>query len=432
MIKQLNVAFIKQSLFSETGMLLLTTVSGYAFAYLYLVIMGRTLGPEQFGILGALFAIFYIACLVGQALREGIATNVAEIKTKAGEEAAVSVFKKLAVKLGLLCLIPTAAFLAAAQPIAVFFHVGSVVPVVILGFSLFTALLLDIVLGLLQGLQRFRELGLAGYTLSQGLKLVFGVGLVLAGTGLSGAVVALLVSTTVATIAGFVFIRKRITESTGTSAAKSTPRLSPVLVPALILAVFMAMPTSVDVMLVTHYFGGRDAGLYNAVATLGRVVIFLPMAASFVLLPKATEDHSMGQNTRKILMQSLLYALVLSGGVAVFCWLFPSFIVKIFFGGEYADAGGFIGLYVTAMVLFSLDFVLVHYALAIRNFRLMLFADMVTVLEIAAIIFVHQTLFQVLWILLLGNAAILLFGFSYFALRRNRQDAHSLKGKKIG
>ena len=84
MIK-IGLSSLKQSLASQTGFLLITTVTGYAFAYLYLLVMGRLLGPETFGILGALFSIFYIACLIGQALREAITTNVAEVRTKSSK-----------------------------------------------------------------------------------------------------------------------------------------------------------------------------------------------------------------------------------------------------------------------------------------------------------------------------------------------------------
>ena len=120
---------IKQSLTSQTGFLLTTTVTGYTFGYLYLVFMGRLLGPETFGILGALFAIFYIACLVGQALRGAIATNVAEIKVKAGESIATHIFVKQGIRISLLCLLPCLAFIIAAKPVAAFFHLSSTIKI---------------------------------------------------------------------------------------------------------------------------------------------------------------------------------------------------------------------------------------------------------------------------------------------------------------
>jgi len=79
---KLRLSSLKGGFASQTGFLVVATVTGYTFSYLYLVFMSRALGPEVFGILGSLVAIFYIACLVGQALREAIARNVAEIKAR--------------------------------------------------------------------------------------------------------------------------------------------------------------------------------------------------------------------------------------------------------------------------------------------------------------------------------------------------------------
>jgi len=411
-MRKLRLGSLKQEFASQTGFLLIATTTGYAFGYLYLVLMGRALGPEVFGVLGSLVAIFYIACLVGQALREATASSLAKIKAKAGEAAAVGTFVKLGPKLGLLCLLPALVVILASQQIASFFHLNSITPVLLLGFALSTTLILEVISGLLQGLQQFRMLGIITYLVSQGLKLLLGVAFVWAGWDLPGAVAALLASTAIAMMAGLVLIRKQLAGGVHRQ-AQHNPRLGPILVPALILAIFMAMPTSVDVMLVTHFFGATDAGLYNSVATLGKVVIFLPMAVSFVLLPKATENHTLGLGSRSILLQSLLYAFVLSGGVALLYWLLPNTIIKLFFGPDYVEAGNLVGWYGMAMLLFSLNFVLIHYSLAIRSIGLMLLADFVTLAEVAAIALMHQSLSQVILILLFGNLLIFLCSFPF-------------------
>ncbi len=407
---KLGLGSVKQEFASQTVFLLIATTMGYAFGYLYLVLMGRALGPEVFGILGSLVGIFYIACLVGQALREATARSLAEIRAKSGEAAATGTFLKLGTKLGLLCPLPALVFILASQQIAAFFHLDSVTPVLLLGFSLSTALILEVISGYLQGLQRFRMLGIISYLVSQGLKLSFGVAFVWAGWGLQGAVAALLASTAIALMAGLVLTMKPLAGGVHRQ-AENDPRLGPILIPTLILAIFMAMPTSVDVMLVTHFFGATDAGLYNSVATLGKVAIFLPMAVSFVLLPKATENHTLGLGSRRILLQSLLYAFVLSGGVALLYWLLPDTIIRLFFGPDYVEAGNLVGWYGVAMLLFSLNFVLIHYSLAIHSIGLMLLADFVTLAEVSAIALMHQSLSQIILILLFGNLLIFLCSF---------------------
>ena len=423
----LDFSYLKRTFAFDTGFLLIATVTGYTFSYLYLLVMGRLLGPETFGILGALFAIFYSTCLVGQAVMEAIATNVAKVKAKSGESAAVSVFTKLGIKLSIICLLPTLILIIASKPIASFFHMTSTGPVIILAVSLFTALMLSTVLGLLQGLQKFRQFGITGYLIAQGLKLLTGVIFVWIGWDLMGAVGALFASTAIATVVGLVLVRKQLTGDTYNPGHHS-PRFGPILLPALLLALFMSIPASVDVMLVTHIFGGQEAGLYNAVATLGKVVVFLPMAVSLILLPRVTESHTLGQGTRNILLQSLILTFILSGGVALIYWVFPDTVIRLFFGEAYLEAVALVGLYAAAMLLFSLNVVLVHYSLAIRNLWLMLLADIITLVEVLVIVLMHQSLSQVILILLWCNLLIFLFTFPYLAFRRTGPHRHSPEG----
>jgi len=397
----------RENVVSPTFFLLVASMMGYGFGYLYLILMGRMLGPDLSGIVGSLVAIFYVACLVGQGLREAIATNVAEIKSRQGEGAAVSAFRKFGVKLGLLSVLPGLACIAASGPIARFFHMDSIGPVVLLGCSLTTALLLDILLGLLQGLQAFIGFGFLGFLTSQGLKLLLGVAFVWVGWDLYGAVGALLASTGMSAAIGWFIVRTYLTRNHRPVDAPH-PHLAPVLLPTLLLAVFMAMPTSVDQMLVTHFFNSDDSGVYYAAATLGKVVMFLPMPISFVLLPKAVERHALGLSSGRFLARSLAGALLLSGGVALVCGFARGHIIKLFFGPEYAEAGDIVGWYGMAMVLFSVNFVLIHYSLAIRSMKMMLWADLVTLAEILAIALVHASLSQVIWVLIVGNLILLL------------------------
>jgi len=423
---RLNFPSLIRSFASGTGFLLIATGSGYAFSYLYLLVMGRLLGPETFGILGALFAIFYSVCLVGQALMQAIATNVAEIKVRSGESAAVSFFIKLGVKLSIIYLLPALILIITSGPIASFFHLTSTGPVILLAVSLFTALLLNTLLGLLQGLQKFRQFGITGYLIAQGLKLITGVIFVWIGWDLMGAVGALFASTAIGTVVGLVLVRKHLTGE-NPNPGRHSPRLGPILLPTLLLALFLSVPASVDVMLVTHYFGGKEAGLYNAVATLGKVIVFLPMAVSLILLPRATERHALEHSTRNILLQSLVLTFILSGGVALIYWGFPDIIVKIFFGEAYLEAGTLVSLYAAAMLLFSLNIVLIHYSLAIRNLWLMFLADSITLVEVVAIVLMHQSLFHIIWILLWGNLLILMVNLPCLVFRKLGRYGHNLE-----
>jgi O-antigen/teichoic acid export membrane protein len=425
------LTWLRKTAASEAGFLLLTVAAGFVFSYIYQIMMGRLLGPEDFGSLGALYAIFLITGLFGQALMQAIATNVAEIKARRDEAVAIGSFLRLSVKLAVICLLFTIACLAVSGPITHFFHLDSVAPVVLLVFSIFASLLLNILLGMQQGLSRFRHVGITGYLTPQVLKLVLGVVLVYISFGLLGAIGVLAASSGLAIIVG-VFIGRGSLDAGLRQRAGQPMKLGHVLFPTLVLAVFLALPSNIDVMLVKHYFPGTEAGMYAAMATLGKVVYFLPMAVSFVLLPRATEACALGRDARPLLLRCLGLVLFLSGAVVLVYWFCPD-ILTMMFGDSYAGALSMVSLYALAMLLFSLNVVLMHYSLAIRQMRLMLLVDLITLAEVLAIVFQHDTLTRVIWIIFYGNLVILTIGLPYLAARKtavSARESYACKDKK--
>ena len=77
-MKLLPTSF-KEIFTTQPGFLLLATNTGYVFGYLYLVLVGRNLGPDLFGVFGSLVAVFHVWALIGQSLREAMASNIARL-----------------------------------------------------------------------------------------------------------------------------------------------------------------------------------------------------------------------------------------------------------------------------------------------------------------------------------------------------------------
>lgn len=412
---RLQLSFLRSDFIYRIGFLLIATIVGNVFSYIYLILMGRALGPETFGIFGALFGIFYIVSLTGDALRIVIASQVATIRAEGSELVAIRTVLKPLIKLGLLWLIVPLFFMIGCQPIASFFHMSSTGPVFILGIALFSGLLLPMILGLLQGLQRFRHFAFSGYILPQGLKLLSGVVFIWAGFDLMGAIGALLVSTVIAIPVAIIPIRGLLTKDYEAN-DQYNPKLLGFVLPALLIAAFISFPTSIDVMLVTHFFKAAAAGMYNAAATLGKVVIFLPMAVAAVMLPKVSERYALGLDSRKLLGKSLIYTIFLCAAVAILYLLIPDILVKLFFGEAYLGAVSLIVWYGIAMIPFALNFLFVHYNLATQNRKQLLLAIAITLAEAVTIILLHQSLQQIILILLGGNLLLLASNFLALAI----------------
>ena len=385
-----------------TGFVFVAMGAGNFMGYLYQLFVARALGAETFGIFGALLGIFYVATLFGNGLRIGIATSVARRVAELGEAQAVAPFLRKGIWLAPIFLGIPLLFLATNNWIGSWLHLASPGTVIILGFAISSTLLLAIGLGLLQGLQRFGRLVSIGYLFPQGLKLLFGVGFILAGWKLLGAVAALLFSEFIPVLLVLWQFRKQLSsvlrrESLPDSSASDG------IFSGLLIAFFIAAPTNLDVVLVVHFFDAGQSGVYAAAATLGRVVVFLPMAVSLVVLPKVAERHASGTPAIDLAGKGLLFILLVSGPAILLCWLAPGLVVKLLFGDAYQGAATLVGWYSFAMLIFVVNLLLVQYLLALGKRRHIYIIDLITLGTLLTMYLWHPSVQEVVTVLLAGN-----------------------------
>lgn len=405
----------------QTILLFGASMTGNVFSYLYLLYAARALGTETYGAFGSLFSIFYIFCLVGDSFRIAVASKVASTRSQLGDWFAVRRLVSPLIKLGVIGGIVIVMLMINSENIASFFHMETVGPVLVLGASLFTILLLFTILGFIQGLQLFGWLAWVGYLVPQSFKLVFGAVFIWVGWGLGGIIGALLASNAVAIAIGIYPLYKLSNNSSHSDDSQlMSARFSGIGVNALLIGLIICVPTSVDVMLVTHYFNSESASIYNAIATMGKVVLFLPIAVSLVMLPKVSQKHASDENTLRTLRLGLTYTLILSSGVTLIYWLTSDFIIRLAFGSEYSQAASHIGWYGTAMVFFAANYLIAQYNLATSDRHGVLGAILITLAEVVTITFLHNSLREIIMILLFGNLLLLTFNAVWLFVNRKR------------
>jgi O-antigen/teichoic acid export membrane protein len=404
----------------QTFILIVASTIGNIFSYLYLLFASRSMGTESYGKFGSLFGIFYIFSLMGDALRITIASRVASLKGTTGNANSVkSVLKPLTILLviGLLIIL---AIMVNSGHIAAFFHLSNTGPVLVLGLSLIPTFFLFIILGILQGLQLFGWLASTGYLIPQVVKLLLGILFVYVGWGLDGIIAALFASNLIAIVVGIFPLIKKLGPARKDTGHNDSSSFLNLVIPLALIGVVISIPTSVDVMLVTHFFNAYDAGLYNAATTMGKIVLFSPIAVSLVMLPLVSEKHSQGKRTANIMKLSLGVSVIISCIIVLLYWIWGDFLIRLFFGSQYLAARFIIIWYGIAMILFAANYLFAQYNLALSEYKWLIIALVVTLFEVAAIVIIHRSLLQVIIILVLGN--LLLLAFNFFALYRRDKN----------
>lgn len=382
--------------------------------YVYLVLVGLLLGTESYGLFGALFGLVYLASALGNTVQVAVARHVASRWPARGEVTwrSVAAMSRLpglvALSLGLL-------FLSLSPLLARALH-SPTQPLVWTGLAIALSVVIPTGYGVLQGSQHFSRLGLS-LLVAAVTRITAGTALVVAGGGTGAALLAVALGYAASGLVLLLPVRGGMTAPVRAAPAPSAWSIGAVLA----ASVAVAAPTSLDVALVKHFFAAKDAGMYAAVAVLGRVVLFMPLAVSFILLPKVARLVSEGRDGRHLFWWGVGLTGALSTGAAALIAVGSGFGLSPV-GSDIAGASAALGWYLPAMVAFALVVATTYYQVG-RGNSAYVYALLVPgiVAQAALIVLVHGSLTAVAQVLFAVNALLLVASLLHVLLPAARR-----------
>ena len=365
--------------------LLAATTVANVLAFGYQVVMARLLTPEEYAVLTALFGILILESISSQVIQSATAKLAAQYRAR-DEEAALHAFVRrwtmrvgaAAAALGLVVIV-LSPFIAAALALPP-------LSVALLGFALFVALVFTFGLGLLQGLARFAWMGTA-LIAQAASRLAVGVALVLAGLSVdgafTGAAAALLISVLVLAVPLLPLLR-------AARGSKVTHELAPAetrffALSAVVLLAYAAL-TNVDAVLARSLLTPADAGAYAGAITMGKIVLFAPIAIGFLLLERTARAHARGEDTDRALYLALGFVLSTSGIAALAYVVAPEFFVSLVVGTEYPETTKIVATYGFAALANALLSLWIAYFIGRGEMRVGLLLAVAVVVEIALLL----------------------------------------------
>lgn len=403
-----NDALLKHGL-----IMLAASAGGSVLNYLYQLFMGRMLGPEQYGIFGALISLAYVLTVPVQTIQIITTKSVSRLLATSRGNDLGFLIRHLGKKVALGSLLGMVTVVAASGVIADFFRIPSVIPIIVLGIAFFFQLLVPVVTGALLGLQRFVRLG-ANQIVNFGSKFVFGVALVALGLGVQGALAGMILGGALSLFLGAYFLRDVLGKA---PAGHELPEASSYSFYTFLTFLLVTLFYNVDVMLVKRFFDSAQAGYYTAAATLAKAVFFGSVALAGAMFPKVStwSETGNGEETIQLLKDALIYTGLLAGLGTLLFNLFPGFAVSLLYGSAYTESIGLVGLFSIGMLFFSLSYVLVLYQLALGRKAFVLLLALGALVEVAGIALFHATLWHVVMVFT-ATMAVLFLGMMTLAV----------------
>jgi O-antigen/teichoic acid export membrane protein len=378
---------------------MLVNVLGYAFHFA----ISRKIGVEQYGVLSALNAGFMISGVIGGIGSTVVIKYAAEFRARDDRAHLAALVHKLTIYGSLAAALVMVAGIAASPFVAAYLKIANVTAValtmVVIGFSVATPCLR----GVFAGTEDFR-----GYSIStvleSTLKAVFGIGLVYAGYGVDGAFGGWACGSGIALVYTIVALGRRYRRIPDAPLSLDFSRLARTMASVAVATLLITTISYADVIVVKHFADPTTAGLYGALSLSGKILLFLVGFVPTVVLPKATRQALSGVSPINVFLQAIAISVAMSSAGLVVYYFFPSLVVTTLAGASFAPAAPYVFSYGFAMVLLAGLNVVVVYKMGIHRFDFLAPLAVCAIGEVVGMSLFHQTLSQVIAVLIVGNA----------------------------
>jgi len=355
--------------------------------------LGRILGPEVFAEASVLATIVLMLSFIA------VGIQLTSAKFTASEEVgntgsaliywmSQNVRRVSFVLAGILILL--------SPVIASYLNFSSSTPFIIIAIGLPFFFSMAVKRGKMQGVEEFRSLAIT-YLLEMALRLSVTFGLVLL------ALTYFNFLTIQAVAIGFLvsFFAAHFYKIETSKKEVSSSQKKSILQFVLIIGLYelsQIIINNSDVILTKHFFTAKEAGLYAAIALIGRVVFFGTWTVVTLLFPKVIQKEKEGLPHRKLFWNALAMVSVFGLAIVTVCFLFPAQIITILFGSEYVSAGSLLWIYALSTSLFACANVFAYYHMSLDNYIPVAITLIAGCLQVILINIFHASMMQVVYV----------------------------------
>jgi O-antigen/teichoic acid export membrane protein len=333
--------------------------TGINFAYN--IAVARFLGPAGFGHATVVYTLLILISAVTLSFQIVAAKLVAQQTSLECQAAAYRALHRGAWACGILVAV---ALLIFRVPIAEYLKLPSPVLISLLAIGAAFYVPLGSRRGFIQGTCRFQFLA-TNLVLEGAVRLGGSLFLILAGLGVPGVIAANAAAIAVAYLSA--------------ASRLERPVPNPVRLPDGIREVLQGIVffsgqmliNNCDIVLVKHFFVPSLAGLYAAVAMVGRVIFAFSSAVVNSMFPLVAGTKGEERRNLKVIATSLLLVLGVGAILALGLRIAPASIWTTFFGADFALAGKhglpyLLALYAITTVIYSLSVIIITYEMSYK------------------------------------------------------------------
>jgi O-antigen/teichoic acid export membrane protein len=283
-----------------------------AMNLLYNLAIARGLGAEKFGHASAVYTVLMLlssATLSFQILCSKFVAKNESLSAKVG------IYRFLHRRSWIFAVGITSCLLVGSSVVSEYLNLPTRNYVLMLCVGLLFYIPLGVRRGFMLGMFNFRHLAL-NFALEVVIKLVGATAAVQLGYGVNGVILAVVTSIVISYLIAQPAHKFAAVTQSGTSASFGEG------VQASVFFVGQVIINNLDIVLVKHFFDAADAGIYAAIALVGRIVYMLSWSVIHGMFPFSAE-RSREHEGRTVLTTALLMVVLITTCFTMAVWLAP-------------------------------------------------------------------------------------------------------------
>ncbi len=375
--------FYKNELFRASLVLLILINISNVLNYVFHFVMGRMLGPADYGVLAVLASIIYIFSVPTTSIQTLVSKYTTRLNVKKEHGKIKGMLKFMILEAALIAAVIFVVFCASSIFLSGYLKISFWL-LCLTGLYLFGAFTSPVGLGVLQGMKKFSAWGWNSI-LNSIVKIVIAVILVILGFGVYGPVLGFIFSILISFIFIFPYIKeimssKEVKEKVGILSRSNFSLLASIMI--------ITLMYSLDIIFAKVLFSPEVAGQYSVVSMIGKMIFFGTASISNAMFPISSERFfkENREKTKSIVKKAFLIILGLCVIAIALIGFFPSFIVGLLFGSQYLSVSGILLYMGIAFSFIALTNTFVLYKLSVEDFRIR-YAGILGIFLVVQIIF---------------------------------------------
>lgn len=420
-MRRIITLFQENAFVRNSSILFIGSMAVNVLNYLFHLVLGRLMDPQEFGEVESLISFFAIVSVPAATLGLIATKYGAAAKAENDRIAAYSVFSYLnraVLRYGLFVFVVA---IALTPFIRDFFQLESIVPIVFLWTAVALTFFSVIAVGILSGWQEFYEvnyINLSG-TVS---KFIFTLFFVFLGFGVNGALGGLVAAGLVGYAVAYFLIGRHFSgsEELGKSHVFDFASMKRYALPAFFGTLAISVLGNIDMVFAKHSLDPELSGEYGALSVAAKMIFFATGVMATVLFAMAAEKSHKQESSEKVFRLAIGLTMFVSGLATILFFLFPEFILSLLFGGKYIQVSGMLGWFALAAGLYSVGNLFLQYLLSLHETAITYVFLALICIEVLGLFLFGTSLYAIIMINIMVQAIAVGIGWFFFLIRKKR------------